>query len=224
MKINVIITGSTGMVGKGVLFECLESEKVEKVLVVNRRPLDVKHEKLKEIIHSDFYDLSSISDQLSGYHACFFCLGVSSFRMTEEAYKKVTYDLTMHFARTFIDANPQSIFTYVSGTGTDSSEKGKVMWARVKGKTENDLLAMPFRDSYMFRPGYIQPMKGIKSATKLYNALYVVFKPLYPLLKALFPNAITSTVQVGKAMINVAVEGYGKKILHAREINEVAAF
>lgn len=223
MKIKAIITGSTGMVGKGVLLECLDSPKVESVLVINRKPVGIKHEKLKEIIHADFYDLSNIEEQLKGYNACYFCLGVSSFRMSEADYTKVTHDLTIHFAETVLRMNPGMTFTYVSGVGTDSSEKSRTMWARVKGKTENDLLAMPFKAAYMFRPGFIQPMKGIKSATKLYNAIYVVFKPLYPLLKTISPNGVTSTVQLGLAMINVTLEGHEKKVLQAKEINELAA-
>ena len=222
MKIKAIITGSTGMVGKGVLLECLDSPKVESVLVINRKPIGIKHEKLKEIIHPDFYDLSDIEEQLKGYNACYFCLGVSSFRMSEADYTKVTHDLTIHFAETVLRMNLGMTFTYVTGVGTDSSEKSKTMWARIKGRTENDLLEMPFKDAYMFRPGFIQPMKGIKSATKLYNAIYVVFKPLYPLLKAVVPNGITSTVQMGQAMINVTTYDYQSKILHSREINELA--
>ena len=223
MSLKVIITGSTGMVGKGVLYECLDSTKIESVLVVNRRPLGIVHPKLKEIIHHNFHDLTPIADQLKGYDTCFFCLGVSSFRMSEAEFTKLTYDLTVHFAETVLRMNPSLLFTYVSGTGTDSTGKGRVMWARVKGRTENTLLSMPFRDAYMFRPGYIQPMKGIRSSTALYNALYVIFKPLYPLMKALTPNSITSTVQVGRAMIRVAEDGYPEKILHAREINDAAA-
>ena len=222
MKIKAIITGSTGMVGKGVLLECLDSPKVESVLVINRKPVGIKHGKLKEIIHPDFYDLSSIEEQLKGYNACYFCLGVSSFRMSEADYTKVTHDLCIHFAETVLKMNQGMTFTYVSGVGTDSSEKSKTMWARVKGKTENDLLAMPFKAAYMFRPGFIQPMKGIKSATQLYNAIYVVFKPLYPLLKAISPNGVTSTAQLGQAMINVTTDGHEKKVLHAKEANELA--
>ncbi len=211
------------MVGKGVLLECLDSDKVESVLVINRRPLGLKHAKLTEIIHKDFFDLANIESEFKGYNTCYFCMGVSSFRMSEEDYTKVTYDLTLNFARTVLNQNPEMIFTYVSGVGTDSNEKSKTMWARVKGKTENDLLAMPFKDAYMFRPGYIQPMKGIKSATKLYNALYVIFKPLYPLFKSLAPNAVTSTVQLGHAMINVATDGYETKFLYAKDINLIAS-
>ena len=223
MKIRAIITGSTGMVGKGVLLECLDSPIVESVLVINRKTIGIKHEKLTEIIHTDFYDLSPVEAQLKGYNACYFCLGVSSFRMSEADYTKVTHDLTLHFAETVLRMNRGMTFTYVSGVGTDSSEKSKTMWARVKGRTENDLLKMPFKAAFMFRPGFIQPMKGIKSATKLYNAIYVVFKPLYSVLKAVVPNGITSTVQMGQAMINVITDGFQSKILHSRQINELAS-
>ena len=223
MKIKAIITGTTGMVGKGVLLECLESAEVESVLIINRRPLGIEHVKLKEIVHGDFHDLSSIKSELEGYNACYFCLGVSSVGMKEESYSRVTYDLTLHMAETLVELNKEMTFCYVSGTRTDSSEKGRSMWARVKGRTENALLALPFKAAYMFRPGYIQPMKGIRSATKLYNTLYVVFKPLYPLFKSLFPKYVTSTVQVGEAMINIVSKGYEKKFLENRDINIVSS-
>jgi len=222
MKINAIITGTTGMVGQGVLIECLGSNEVESVLIINRYSLGMKHEKLKEIILPDFNDLSSVEKDLSGYNACFFCAGVSSYRMTEEDYSRVTYDLTLNFAKILLKHNPEMTFNYVSGTGTDSSEKGRIMWARVKGKTENDLLALGFKKAYMFRPGYIQPMKGVKSKTKLYKALYVVFKPMYPLLKALIPKNITSSPQIGIAMINSVTKGYEKNILMNEDVNVLA--
>jgi len=211
------------MVGKGVLYECLKSPAVEEVLVVNRESVGFEDPKLKEIIHQDFYDISAIKDHLKGFNACFFCLGVSSFRMTEEEYNKITYGLTLHWAEILVELNPDMTFCYVSGTGTDSSEKGKIMWARVKGKTENAILSLPFKKSYMFRPGYIQPMEGIKSKTKLYNALYIVAKPLYPILKKIFPNQVTSTKQVGKAMIHTLTKGYEKTYLENRDINSLAA-
>jgi uncharacterized protein YbjT (DUF2867 family) len=220
--IKVIITGSTGMVGKGVLLECLNNQLVSEVLVVNRQPVNIQHQKLKEIIHANFFDLSSIEQELKGYDACFFCLGVSAFRMKEEDYRHVTYDLTMHFAETLVKLNPQLTFCYVTGQGTDSTEKGSVMWARIKGKTENALLAMPFKGAYMFRPGYIHPMHGIKSRTALYNAFYVVLKPLYPLLKALLPNSVTTNEAIGKAMITVAVKNEPKHILNPVDINRLA--
>jgi len=222
MKLKVIITGSTGMVGKGILLECLGRPEVESILVINRKPLDIQHDKITEIVHNDFYNLSTIEPQLKGYNACFFCLGVSAFGMSETDYSRITYDMTLHFADTLLRLNPDMHFCYVSGQGTDSSEKGRVMWARIKGKTENALLGMPFKKSYMFRPGYIQPMKGIKSSTKLYNMLYMVFKPLYPLLKAVFPTQLTSSVQVGNAMINVVLFGSEKKHLTNIDINLLA--
>ncbi|MFC2125078.1 epimerase [Bacteroidota bacterium] len=223
MKINAIITGSTGMVGKGVLLECLDHPDVESVLVINRKPVGIEHDKLKEIIQNDFYDLTNIEDQLKGYNACFFCLGVSAFRMSEAGYTRITYDLTLNFAGTVLNLNPDMTFCYVSGLGTDGTEKGRTMWARVKGKTENDLLSMAFQSSYMFRPGYIQPMKGIRSSTKLYNTMYAIFKPLYPILKTLTPNGVTSTTQVGKAMINIIKVGYDNKILSNKDVNILAA-
>ena len=172
MHMKVIITGTTGMVGKGVLLECLEHPAITGVLLVNRRPVGVQHPKLKEVIHKDFYDLSPVKAQLQGYDACFFCLGVSVVGLTEEQYTKTTYDLTLHFAETVI--NPRMTFIYVSGTGTDSSEQGRTMWARIKGRTENALLKMPFKAAYMFRPGIILPMKGVRSATSWYNAITAI--------------------------------------------------
>ncbi len=221
MKIKPIITGTTGMVGKGVLLECLESDEVEAVLVINRKPLGMQHPKLKEIVHTDFFDLSSIAEEMKGYDSCFFCLGVSSAGMPEKKYTRLTYDLTFAFAKTFIEQNPGSVFCYVSGTGTDSTEKGRVMWARVKGRTENALLAMHFKAAYMFRPGFIEPMKGITSSTRLYRNLYIVLRPFFPVFRAM-PKFATDTVRVGKAMIGVAVRGYNKKHLECQDINNLA--
>ncbi len=220
MKLNVIITGSTGMVGKGVLLECIDSPDVESILVLSRSPIDVMHPKVKEIIHKDFFDLSSVRDQLTGYNACFFCLGVSSVGMKEAEYRRLTYDLTLGFAKVVLFLNPDMTFCYVSGAGTDSSEKGKSMWARVKGKTENDLLSLGFKAAYMFRPGYIHPMRGIKSKTPLYNAFYIVLKPLYPLLKRM-PKYVTDNAIIGRAMIRVALSGYSKRVLESIDINHV---
>lgn len=220
--IKAIITGSTGMVGKGVLLECLDNPAVSEVLLINRHPIDIKHPKLKEIIHKNFFDLSPIEPQLQGYNACYFCLGTSALRKTETLYHRVTYELTLHTAQTLVRLNPGLTFCYVSGQGTDSTEKGRIMWARVKGKTENALLVMPFGGAYMFRPGYIQPMHGIKSKTALYNAFYVVLKPLYPVLKALFPNSITTNEAIGKAMIAVTLKGNPRKILGPKDINALA--
>jgi uncharacterized protein YbjT (DUF2867 family) len=221
MKIKPIITGTTGMVGKGVLLECLESEEVEAVLVINRKPLGMQHPKLKEIVHADFFDLSAVAGEMKGYDSCFFCLGVSSAGMKEQDYTRMTYDLTLSFAKTFIEQNPGSVFCYVSGTGTYSTEKGSSMWARVKGRTENALLAMPFKAAYMFRPGFIEPLKGITSGTRLYRNLYTILRPVFPLFRAM-PKYATDTVRVGKAMIGVSVRGYGKRHLECTDINIIA--
>lgn len=218
MKLRVIITGTTGMVGKGVLLECLDHPDVAEVLIINRSTVGFNHPKLKEILHSDFYDLSPIEDELKGYNACFFCLGVSAAGMSEEKYTDVTYNLTKHFAETVI--NPEMTFIYVSGAGTDSTEKGSMMWARVKGRTENMLLDMPFKQAFMFRPGIILPMRGVKSKTALYNAAYIILRPFFPLIKKL-PSA-TDTIKVGKAMINVALHGSDKTHLENKDINKLA--
>jgi nucleoside-diphosphate-sugar epimerase len=221
MKINVIITGATGMVGKGVLLECLESPEVGSVQVLVRTPTGLKHEKLKELIPVDFYNLSGFKNELKGYQACFFCLGVSALGLNEEQYTKITYQMTLHFARTLLDLNPDMVFSYVSGTGTDSTEKGRSMWARVKGKTENAILNMGFRDAYAFRPGLILPEKGIRSRTGWYNALYTAMKPLIPWLKR--QAFATTTARVGQAMIRTAIDGYDKKHLENKDINLIAS-
>ncbi len=222
MKIKAIIYGASGMVGKGVLLECLESPDVESVLLIGRSACGITHPKIKEILHRDFNDYSGIEEQLKGYDTCYFCLGVSAFRMSEEDYSRITYDFTLSAAQTLVRLNPDMTFCYVSGTGTDSSEKGRIMWARVKGKTENDLLKLPFKKAIMFRPGFIQPMKGITSRTKLYRLTYTVFGFLYPLLNALFPNQITNTTKVGQAMINAVIRGTDHTYLENRQINQLA--
>jgi len=218
MKIKTIILGATGMVGEGVLHESLNHPEVESVLVINRRSCDVKHEKLKEIIHHDFFDFSSIEDQLGGYNACYFCMGVSSVGMKEADYNKMTYDLTMHLANILVTKNPEMTFCYVSGAGTDSTEKGRSMWARIKGKTENELLKLPFKDSYMFRPGYIQPIKGLKNSYKIYK----VTGPFYPILKTLFSKYVVTLEEVGLAMIKVCLKGSDTKVLECNDIREIA--
>ncbi|MBV1855469.1 NAD(P)H-binding protein [Catellatospora tritici] len=219
---RVVLFGATGMVGQGVLRECLRDEGISAVLVVGRTPTGQSHPKLTEIVHSDLYDLSPVADRLAGYDACFFCLGVSSAGMGEAAYTRVTYELTMAVARVLAQADPGMRFVYVSGAGTDSTERGRSMWARVKGRTENALLAMPF-DTYVFRPGFIQPMHGIVSKTGLYRVGYAVTGPLYPLLRRLFPSVITTTEKVGLAMVRVGHDGARERILGNREINAVAA-
>jgi nucleoside-diphosphate-sugar epimerase len=214
---NVIILGSTGMVGKGVLLECLEDSDIKNILVLSRQTCNINHDKLREIIHEDFFDFSEIKEQLKGFDACFFCLGVSAAGLDEKKYSKITYDLTLGFAQIMLEQNPNSVFCYISGAGTDSSEKGKIMWARVKGKTENALLALPFKESYMFRPGYIQPLKGVKSKTRAYNVFYSIFKPFYFILKS-FKGLATDSVTLGKVMIYVAMNGYDKRIISSKDI------
>jgi len=218
---RVILFGATGMVGQVVLRECLLDPEVGHVLSVTRGAAGQGHEKLRELVRTDFLHFSDIEKELTGFDACFFSLGVSSSGMSEENYRRVTYDVTMAAAETLAHLNPGTTFIYVSGTGTDSSEQGRVMWARVKGKTENALLRLPFKASYMFRPGVIQPLHGITSKTKSYRILYSVTAPVLPLLKAILPNYITTTEQVGRAMIKVAKDGYPKVVLENKDINSV---
>jgi len=219
MKLKAIITGSSGMVGKGLLLECIEHPDVESVLIVNRKSINFSHPKVKELIIPDFFDLSEVKDQLAGYNICYFCAGVSSVGLSEVEYTKLTYHMTLNFAQTFLAQNPDSKFCYVSGMGTDSSERGKTFWARVKGKTENDLLKMPFQAAYMFRPAFIQPFKGIKSRTRVYNIFYTFFSPLYPLLKH-FPKYVTDTITLGKVMIELGLNGNEKKVFENIDINK----
>jgi nucleoside-diphosphate-sugar epimerase len=214
---KVIIVGSTGMVGKGVLIQCLESTKIEEVLVVNRNSLNRVHPKLKEILLKDFLNIGSRKDDFIGFDACFYTMGVSSVGMSEENYSIITYNITKAFVDAMYDANPNMVFNYVSGVGTDSSEKGRTMWARVKGKTENMIFARGFMDAYAFRPGAIIPEKGIKSKTGWYNMLYVILRPFFPLVKKL--KNVTTTTKLGDAMINSLNAVQSSKILHNREIN-----
>ena len=218
MKIKAIVTGATGMVGEGVLHECLSHPGVEQILVINRKPCGVVHPKLKEIIHTDFFNFSSIEDQLQGYNACFFCLGVSSIGMKEDAFTKFTYTLTMHVATTLAKYNPGMTFCYISGKSTDSSEKGKIMWARVKGKTENDLMKLPFKKVYAFRPGFMKPTKGLKNTLPAYK--YMGW--LFPVLQLLSKNYASTLKEVGDAMINVVLKGYNKQVLEVKDIIELA--
>jgi uncharacterized protein YbjT (DUF2867 family) len=218
---KVVLFGATGMVGQGVLRECLLDAEVESVLAVVRNPTGQRHAKLHEIVHDDFLDFSRIESQLAGYDACFFCLGVSSLGMSEEQYRRLTYDITLAAARTLAKLNPQMVFIYVTGRGTDASERGKLMWARVKGKTENDLLKLPFKAAYMFRPAGIQPLHGIRSKTGWVQAIYVGAAPLLSLLNRLAPTYMTTTEQVGRAMIKVARQGYPKPVLESDDINRI---
>lgn len=218
MSIKAIVFGATGMVGEGVLHEALKDSSVEAVLVIGRRPCGVSHPKLREIIHADFYDYSGIEKQLGGYNACFFCLGVTSIRKNEQEYTRLTYDLTLAAARTLVRLNPEMVFCYVSGLGTDSTEHGRSMWARVKGKTENDLMKLPFKAVFAFRPGFIGPTPGLKNT--LTPAKWIA--PLYPMMKKFMPRYVCTLEDVGKAMIRVVQQGYSKKILECVDITRVA--
>jgi uncharacterized protein YbjT (DUF2867 family) len=217
MKIAAIITGTTGMVGEGVLIECLKHPDVEKVLAINRKPGGVSHPKLLEIVHADFFDLTPIEEQLSGYGACFFCLGVSSVGMSKEEYRHVTYDLTLNMARLLAKLNPEMTFCYVTGAGTDSSEQGRVAWARVKGATENALLRL-FKRAYMFRPAFMKATPGQKNVKGYYN----YFAWLYPIGRALYPAGFCTLQEVGLAMIQAASNGYPKQILEVKDIVALA--
>lgn len=215
---KVIITGATGMVGEGVLHECLNHAEVESVLIISRRPYELQHPKLKEVIHADFSDFSAIEDELTGYDAAFLCMGVSSVGMNEEKYRHITYDLTMALATPLARLNPDMVLTYVSGAGTDSSEKGRSMWARVKGKTENDILKLPFKDAYAFRPGGITPTKGLKNTYRMLK----VMSPILPLFRFLMPKLICSLEEIGLAMINVVLNPYEKKVVEVTDIVKLA--
>ena len=219
---NVIITGATGMIGKGLLLECLDDQRVGSIILVTRNSVGVVHEKIKEVILKDFNNPESISHELTGYDAVFFCLGVSAGGMNEALYSKITYDYTINFAKAYLSKNPNGQFIYVSGKGTDSTEKGRMMWARVKGKTENELLKMPFQKAYMFRPGIIRPLKGIKSRTPLYRFLYIIITLFWPLFKWMMGKNLTDTTRIGKAMINVIAFGSEKKYFENKDINLLA--
>ena len=216
---KAILFGATGMVGQGVLQECLRSPEVESILSIGRRATGRAHPKLREIAHRDFADFSAIEGELSGYDACFFCLGVSSIGMKEAEYRRVTYDYALSAAHTLARHNPNMTFIYVSGAGTDGSGRGATMWARVKGQTENAIFELPFKAAYAFRPAYIQPLNGIVARTAWLRVLYAVVSPLYPVWKALFPKYVTTTAQVGRAMIHAAREGAPKRVLENWDIN-----
>ncbi|AUD00606.1 NAD-dependent epimerase/dehydratase family protein [Spirosoma pollinicola] len=218
MKIRAIITGATGMVGEGVMHECLQQPDVEQVLLINRKPSGVSHPKVKEIIHKDFFDLSAIESQLSGYNACFFCLGVSSVGMKEDEYRHLTYDLTLHVAQTLSRLNPDMTFGYISGAATDSIEKGSSMWARVKGATENALMRLPFKKAYMFRPGFMKPTPGLKNTLVYYK--YINW--LYPIGRALYPAGFSTLQELAQAMIKSASIGYEKPVLEVKDIVKLA--
>lgn len=214
----MLLFGATGMVGQGVLRECLLDSDVQFVTAVGRTPTGVQHPKLRDLVHSNLWNYSSVEAELTGFDACFFCLGISSAGMQEAAYEHVTYGITMAAAETLSRLNRQMTFIYVSGAGTDSSEQGRVMWARVKGKTENALLRLPLKAAYMFRPGAIQPLHSIRSKTTAYRLGYIVAKPLLPLLRWAFPDSILTTEQIGRAMLAVARNGAPKRILESKDI------
>jgi uncharacterized protein YbjT (DUF2867 family) len=218
---KIILFGATGMVGQGVLRECLREGEVKQVLSVGRSAIGRQHAKLTEIIRDDFLDYSDIEPQLAGHDACFFCLGVSSVGMDAERYRHLTYDITLAAAKVLARLNPQMTFVYVTGAGTDSSEQGRVTWARVKGKTENDLLKLPFRAAYMFRPAAIQPLHGVRSKTAWVQATYVVTAPLLSWLHRIAPKYVTTTEQMGRAMISVARNGYPRPVLESEDINSL---
>ena len=218
MKIKIIITGTTGMVGEGVLLECLEHPDVEEVLSIVRKSAGLQHPKLKELIVPDFLKVDSVNDQLTGYDGCFYCAGVSSVGMKEADYSHITYDITIHFAKTLADLNPNMVFDYVSGKLTDSSEKGRMMWARVKGKTENELMRLPFKSVYNFRPGIMRPTPGQKQLKPSYKFML----SLYPVIRLFFRNSETTLKQVGRAMINTVLCGYEKHIIEVEDIKILA--
>lgn len=220
---NVIIFGATGMVGMGALLECIDDARVHSVLVIGRNSCGVQHPKVTEVLHQDFFNFGPLTERFRDKDACFFCLGVSSLGLDEQGYRRLTYDLTLAAAQVIAGVNKRLTFCYVSGTGTDSSERGSSMWARVKGQTENALLRMPFKAAYMFRPGVIQAMRGVKSRTALYRRFYVLLGWLLPLVRRIAPNSITTTVAVGRALIQVSLTGYSKHHLENEDINRLGA-
>jgi len=223
---KVLLFGATGMIGQGVLRECLAASDVTAITAVLRAPTGQQDPRLRELIHRDFFDLAPIAHELADHDACFFCLGVSAASLSERDYRRITHDLTLAAANTLVAANPAMTFIYVSGSGADSSEKGRVMWARIKGETENAILRLPFRAAYIFRPGFIQPRHGIVSRTRMYNVLYAFMAPLYPLWNRLFPRHVTNTEEVGQAMLTVArrrdAPRGGERVLETRDIRRAA--
>lgn len=219
-NMKVIIFGVTGMVGQSALRECLLDDRVQEILTIGRTRMALQHKKIRQIELTNVADLSAIENEITGFEACFFCLGISSAGMKEDEYRRVTYDITLSVAKTLSRLNPQMTFIYVSGSGTDSSEERRSMWARVKGKTENALLQLPFKAAYMFRPGVILPLYGVKSKTKVYQLLYNVMKPFHPLLSRL--NGVITSEQLGKTMIQVAVNGYTTPIIESNELKKIS--
>ena len=220
---KVIVFSATGMVGQGVLRECLRDPDVTQVLTVGRAATGQPHSKLREIVHRDFLDFSAIENDITGYDACFFCLGVTSLGLDEARYRHLTYDITLAAARPLARLNPGMTFVYVTGAGADSTGQGRVMWARVKGKTENDLLKLPFKAAYMFRPGAIQPLHGVRSKTAWVQGIYVATAPLLSFLHRVAPKYVTTSEVVGRAMLAVAKRGYPKPILEMDDIHKAGA-
>ncbi len=220
-KLRVIVTGATGMVGEGVVHECLQNEAVETVLVITRNPTGTSHAKLKEIVHKDFFNLSTIANQLKGYNACFFCLGVTALGKSEDEYAKLTYTLTIGFAETLAKLNTDMTFCYVSGSGTDSSEKGKIMWARVKGRTENDLMKLPFKQVFNFRPAGIKTMLPVKPHQTYYTT-YKYFSWIFSIVKLIAPNYVIDLKDIAQVMINVSLSGYSKNNIEVKDMKKIA--
>lgn len=218
---NVLVFGATGMVGQGVLRECLLAPDVDSVAAIGRTATGIAHPKLRDIVHRDLTDYRAIESRLSGFDACFFCLGVTSAGMTEQDYTRITYGITIAAAETLARLNPQMTFVYVSGVGTDSTERGRTMWARVKGRTENALLRLPFRGAYMFRPGLIEPRFGAKSKTSWYRIFYAIARPLFPILRRAFPSQVLATDEIGQAMLITARRGAPKHVLEPKDIRAV---
>ena len=215
---NVLILGATGMVGQGVLRECLLDGGVTRVVTLGRTPVGQSHPKLRDVVHRDLMNLAPVEDQLRDLDACFYCLGASAAGLSEAEYTRINYDLTLAVAETLVRLDPDMTFVYVSGTGTDSTERGRTMWARVKGRTENALLRLPFKAAYMLRPGVIIPMHGVRSKTRLYHIFYTVLGPILPTLKKLFPRSVITTEQVGRAMLRLARSGYSKPVLEMSDL------
>ena len=218
---NVVVFGATGMIGQGVLRECLLAPDVNRVLTIGRSATGVQNAKLQELVHADLWNYAPIEEQLRGFDACFFCLGVTSAGMSEADYTHVTYGITMAAAETLCRLNPDMTFVFVSGAGADSTEHGRLMWARVKGKTENAILRLPFKASFAFRPGVVQPINGERSRTAVYRVLYAMTKPLLPLLRRVAPGQILTTEQFGRAMLTVVRQGAPTRVLESSDINSL---
>ena len=219
---RILLFGATGMVGQGVLRECLLAPDVSEVVAIGRSPSGASHPKLKDLVQADLFDYRAIEDRLGGFDACFFCIGVSSVRMDEGAYTHLTYDMTLGAATTLARLNPGMSFVYVSGAGADSSESGKTMWARVRGRTENALARLPFKRSHVIRPGMIQARHGARSRTRAYRIIYPLLAPVLPLFRALMPHKVATTQTIGRALLELARHGYPKTVLETADIEEVA--